>query len=121
MLARRHGASIAAGRVGGRVGFRTRTVRQGSYRGPRGYTAADVTVGASLFLIAAGAILRYAVTWRNSDVDIPTVGLILLIVGVVGLIVSIAYMVMATDRRGDAVVRERDPRDPRDPRGPPRY
>ena len=71
-----------------------------------------VTVGASLFLIAAGAILRYAVTWRNSDVDIPAVGLILLIVGVIGLIVSIAYMVMATDRRRDTVVRERDPHDP---------
>jgi len=75
-----------------------------------------VTVGASLCLIAAGAILRYAVTWRNSDIDIPTVGLILLIVGVIGLIVSIAYMVMAADRRRDTVVRERDPRDPRDPR-----
>jgi beta-lactamase regulating signal transducer with metallopeptidase domain len=75
-----------------------------------------MTVGASLFLIAAGAILRYAVTWRNSDIDIPTVGLILLIVGVIGLVVSIAYMVMATDRRRDPVVR-----DPRDPRDPPRY
>ncbi len=72
-----------------------------------------VTVGASLFLIAAGAILRYAVTWRNSDIDIPTVGLILLIVGVIGLIVSIAYMVLAADRRRDTVARERDPRDPR--------
>ncbi len=77
-----------------------------------------MSLGASLALIAVGAILRYAVTWRNSDVDIPTVGLILLIVGVVGLIVSIAYMVMATDRRRDTVVRERDPRDPPDVRGP---
>lgn len=81
--------------------------------GALGTLQPTVTVGASLFLIAAGAILRYAVTWRNSDIDIPTVGLILLIVGVVGLIVSIAYMVLATDRRREPVVRERDPRDPR--------
>jgi hypothetical protein len=77
-----------------------------------------VTVGASLFLIAAGAILRYAVTWRNSDIDIPTVGLVLLIVGIVGLVISIAYIVLATDRRRDGLVREREYRDPRDPRDP---
>jgi Domain of unknown function (DUF6458) len=63
----------------------------------RGYTGA-MSIGASLFLIAVGAILRYAVTWRSSDIDIPVVGLILLIVGIVGLVVSIAYMIMSTDR-----------------------
>ena len=77
-----------------------------------------MTVGASLFLIAAGAILRYAVTWRNSDIDIPTVGLVLLIVGIVGLVISIAYIVLATDRRREPVIREREYRDPRDPRDP---
>lgn len=73
-----------------------------------------MTIGASLFLIAAGAILRWAVQWQPSGIDISVVGLILLIVGVIGLILSIAYMVMATDRRTDAVVREREVRDPRD-------
>jgi Domain of unknown function (DUF6458) len=73
-----------------------------------------VSLGASLFLIAVGAILRYAVTWRSSDIDIPVVGLILMIVGIIGLIVSIAYMVLSTDRgRADRPVvpppRDRDP------------
>jgi uncharacterized protein involved in exopolysaccharide biosynthesis len=48
-----------------------------------------MTIGTSLFLIAVGAILRYAVqdTWKA--VDIPTVGLILMIVGVFGLILGL--------------------------------
>jgi hypothetical protein len=56
-------------------------------------------VGVSLFLIAAGAILRYAVTWQPQDVNINTVGLILMIVGIVGLVISISWMAAAT-RRG---------------------
>ena len=70
-----------------------------------------MSLGASLALIAVGAILRYAVTWRSSDIDIPVVGLILMIVGIIGLIVSVAYMIMAADRRRDAAVappRDRD-------------
>ena len=71
-----------------------------------------MSLGVSLTLIAVGAILRYAVTWRSSDIDIPVVGLILMIVGIIGLIVSVAYMIMAADRRRDAVApppRDRDP------------
>jgi hypothetical protein len=44
-----------------------------------------VTVGGSLFLIAVGAILYFAVTTTLAGVDIQTIGLILMIVGVVGL------------------------------------
>ena len=73
-----------------------------------------MSLGASLALIAVGAILRYAVTWRTSDVDIPVVGLILMIVGIVGLIISVAYMIMAADRRRDVPVAPPPPRD-RDP------
>ena len=58
-----------------------------------------MSVGVSLFLIAAGAILRYAVTWQPQDVNINTVGLILMIVGIVGLVISISWMAAAT-RRG---------------------
>jgi hypothetical protein len=58
-----------------------------------------MSVGVSLFLIAAGAILRYAVTWQPQDVNIETVGLILMIVGIVGLVISIAWMAAAA-RRG---------------------
>jgi len=56
------------------------------------------TVGASLFLIAVGAILRYAVTASISGISLATVGLILMIVGVVGLVISL-YFILAPRRR----------------------
>ncbi len=45
-------------------------------------------IGSALFLIAVGAILRYAVTWELSGFNIQLAGLILMIVGVVGLIIA---------------------------------
>jgi hypothetical protein len=48
-----------------------------------------MTLGTSLFLIAVGAILKYAVTAHVEGVDIQTVGLILMIVGVLGLLLSL--------------------------------
>jgi purine-cytosine permease-like protein len=48
-----------------------------------------MTIGASLFLIAVGAILRWAVSDSIEGVDLTTVGLILLIVGVIGLILGL--------------------------------
>jgi hypothetical protein len=48
-----------------------------------------MTIGTSLFLIAVGAILRYAVEDQIRAVDIPTVGLILMIVGAFGLVLGI--------------------------------
>jgi hypothetical protein len=49
-------------------------------------------IGTSLTLVAIGAILRYAITISVNGVLLPTVGLILMIVGVLGLIISLAYM-----------------------------
>ena len=72
-----------------------------------------MSVGASLFLIAVGAILRYAVTWNPQDVNIETVGLILMIVGIVGLLFSLLWIFTLSERRRDAdrvVVRDREPR-----------
>ncbi len=60
-----------------------------------------MSIGASLFLIAAGAVLRYAITWRPEDVDIEVVGLILMIVGIVGLLLSLLWMFIYADRRRD--------------------
>lgn len=73
--------------------------------------------GTSLVLIALGAILRFAVTKSISGIDIQTVGVVLLVVGVVGLILSLLYrFAYAAPRRRDAAVertavrdRERDP------------
>jgi hypothetical protein len=58
-----------------------------------------MSVGASLFLIAGGAILRFAVHKRDvSFVDVQTVGVILLVIGVIGLIISLLYMFLWADR-----------------------
>jgi hypothetical protein len=72
-------------------------------------------IGTSLFLIAAGAILRYAVTASVSGISLATVGLILIIVGIVGLVLSL-FMMMAPRRRDTVVTRDRTYADP-----PPRY
>jgi hypothetical protein len=52
-----------------------------------------VTIGTSLFLIAVGAILRYAVTAEIEGVDIQTVGEILLVVGAFGLVLGLYLLV----------------------------
>jgi tellurite resistance protein TehA-like permease len=71
-------------------------------------------IGTSLFLIAVGAILRYAVSDSVSGIDVPTVGLILLIVGVIGLLISL-FMLLVYNRRETVVTRDRydDPPPPR--------
>jgi hypothetical protein len=69
-------------------------------------------LGFSIFLVAVGAILRYAVTASTSGISLPTVGLILMIVGIGGLLLSLAYMLAWRPRRGQVVserVVERDP------------
>ena len=48
-------------------------------------------VGASLILIAVGAVLAWAVSVDAEGVDLNTVGVILLIVGAVGLVLSVAF------------------------------
>jgi beta-lactamase regulating signal transducer with metallopeptidase domain len=63
-------------------------------------------IGTSLFLIAAGAILRYAVSDAISGVNLATVGLILLIVGVLGLVISL-FMTLTYSRRETVVTRDR--------------
>ena len=46
-------------------------------------------IGGSLFLIAAGAILAFAVQDQINGVDLTMVGYILFAVGVLGLVVSL--------------------------------
>ena len=48
-------------------------------------------VGVSILLIAAGAILTWAVNTSVSGLEIQTVGVILLIVGIVGLVMSLIF------------------------------
>ena len=48
-------------------------------------------ISASIFLIVVGAILAFAVTTEVSGVDIATVGWILMIVGLLGLLLSLVF------------------------------
>ena len=75
-------------------------------------------LGTSIFLIAVGAVLRYAVTATTSGINLHTVGTILIIVGIVGLVLSLLYMLTWAPQRGahrERVI-ERDPY-----REPPAY
>ena len=51
-----------------------------------------MTIGGSLFLIAVGAILRFAVTAEFAGIDIQTVGTILIVVGVVGFVLGLIFL-----------------------------
>ena len=46
-------------------------------------------IGTSIFLIAAGAILYFAVNADVSGFEISTVGLILMVCGILGLLISL--------------------------------
>jgi hypothetical protein len=50
-----------------------------------------VTIASAIFLIAIGAILRYAINVDSDVIDIQTVGLILMIAGGAGLALSLLY------------------------------
>ena len=71
-----------------------------------------MAVGTSLFLIAVGAILRFAVNDSIESVDLSVVGLILMIVGAVGLAIGL-FMMNRARPAATPVARDRDvpPRD----------
>jgi Domain of unknown function (DUF6458) len=70
-----------------------------------------VGIGTSLFLIAVGAILYFAVNANVSGLEISTVGVILMIIGVVGLLISLFFLSSwrRTPPAERTVVREREP------------
>ena len=69
-----------------------------------------MTMGTGLFLVAVGAILRYAVNDTWDAVNLETVGLILMIVGVVAFVVGAIYAFsIARRRRGRRGRRPRSP------------
>jgi hypothetical protein len=67
-------------------------------------------IGTSIFLIALGAILKFAVNASVSGISLATVGVILMVVGILGLAISLVWLrqpdraVVAHER-----VVERDP------------
>jgi hypothetical protein len=67
-------------------------------------------IGVSLFLIAIGAILAFAVNTTVNGLNIQTVGWILMVIGGVGFLLSLAFWSTwggFTSRRRDVVVEHR--------------
>jgi hypothetical protein len=60
-----------------------------------------VGIGASLVLLVVGGILAFAVTVRVSVVDIPTVGVILVLAGLLGLALTLVPYLRARSRDRD--------------------
>jgi hypothetical protein len=66
-----------------------------------------VGIGVSIFLVAVGAILTFALETDADGINLDTVGIILMIVGVIGLLLSMVFWSSWRDRRGNTtVVRE---------------
>lgn len=67
-------------------------------------------IGASLFLLALGAILAWAVEFDVSGIEINTVGVILMVIGAIGLVMSMLFWSsFAPFRREErTVVRDRE-------------
>ncbi|UQX89043.1 DUF6458 family protein [Jatrophihabitans telluris] len=78
-----------------------------------------MTIGASLLLIAIGAVLKFAITDNVKNIDLGMIGVILMVIGAVGLILGIA--ITMSRRRTDIISRPGrttyiEPNDPTDPR-----
>ena len=74
-----------------------------------------MTAGFGIFLIAIGAIIRYAINFEIAGVDEGTIGLILMIAGAAVLVLALVQMAIWNRSADRTVVEER-----RDPRYPPR-
>lgn len=61
-------------------------------------------IGVSIFLIAVGAILAFAVNATFSGIDINVIGYILMIVGAIGLLTTL--FIFGPRHRSTAVVEE---------------
>ena len=82
-----------------------------------------MTIGAGIFLIAVGAILKFATNVHVQGISLDTVGVILMIAGAAGLILGLFQEVIWSRRRRGVVVAEEPveqvPAERRDL--PPRY
>ncbi|MGZ6576177.1 MAG: hypothetical protein ACXVHB_33765 [Solirubrobacteraceae bacterium] len=59
-----------------------------------------MTIGASLLLIAAGAILKWAITAHVEGVNLQNMGVILIVVGGIGLGIGL-YLVLRARTTGE--------------------
>jgi Domain of unknown function (DUF6458) len=89
-----------------------------------------MTIAGAIFLIAVGAILKFATNIHVEGVSIDTVGLILMIAGAAGLLLSFFQDAIWRDRarqreaaavERDVAVRDAAVAERREPPPPPRY
>jgi hypothetical protein len=86
-----------------------------------------MTIGAGIFLIAVGAILKFATNVHVEGISVDTVGVILMIAGAVGLLIGLFQEIVWARRRvpgevaGPPVEERREVRDPAYREAPPRY
>jgi hypothetical protein len=83
-----------------------------------------MTIGAGIFLIAVGAILKFATNIHVKGISIDTIGLILMVAGIVGLLIGLFQEIVWSRRRpveGAPAEERREVRDPAYRDAPPRY
>jgi hypothetical protein len=86
-----------------------------------------MTIGAGIFLVAVGAILKFATNIHIEGISVDTIGVILMIAGAVGLVLGIFQEFIWSRRRrvppgeGPPVEERREVRDPAYREAPPRY
>lgn len=82
-----------------------------------------MTIGAGIFLIAVGAILKFATNFHVQGVSIDTIGVILMIAGAAGLILGIFQEIIWSRRRRPVAPGEAPPVEERREirEQPPRY
>ena len=75
----------------------------------------NMTLGTSTFLVAVGAIMRFAVSAQGKGFDVHMIGVILMIVGLVAAVLSIALFAGSSRRRttltgtrGTVIVEDRE-------------
>jgi hypothetical protein len=71
-----------------------------------------MTAGFGIFLIALGAIIRYAINFEVGGIDEGTIGLILMVAGAAVLVIALIQMAMYRDRDRAVAYEQRDPRYP---------
>jgi hypothetical protein len=80
-----------------------------------------MTIAGAIFLIAVGAILKFATNVHVQGVSLDTVGLILMIAGAAGLVLSFLQEALWSRRRRDDVAPGPAVEERREVREPPRY
>jgi hypothetical protein len=89
-----------------------------------------MTIGAGIFLIAVGAILKFATNFHVQEISIDTIGVILMVAGGVGLLIGLFQEIVWARRTRPVAPGEVPPgqvppvkerREVRDPNQPPRY